>query len=228
MPLVTAAESATARCHAGGRFEDVLRRAVEEHKPRRILETGTHDGTGTTRMLADACAAFSPGALIVSIEADPALARVAQANRPDVAVFQGLSLPREMLPTVEIVAADLARLDAAEQDIVADYPAESRAEHYVGETDKPGADDLIGAVLGCEWRGCCDLILLDSAGHLGWREFAYVTALLQSPCLILLDDVRHVKHWRSLRRAKADTRRFRVLEDVPDERFGFALVHYCP
>jgi len=56
-----------------------------------------------------------------------------------------------------------------------------------------------------------DLVMLDSAGHMGFIEFKYVLSLLKGSCVFILDDVNHVKHYDSLRLMKNDSR-FNVLK----------------
>lgn len=74
--------------------------------------------------------------------------------------------------------------------------------------------------------GNADLIVLDSSGHLGFIEFNYILSLLRSPCIFVLDDTRHVKHFHSLKRIKEDSH-FNLLKES-DEKFGFCIAEWRP
>jgi ADP-heptose:LPS heptosyltransferase len=57
-------------------------------------------------------------------------------------------------------------------------------------------------------------------------EFNYLIERLQGPCYIILDDIRHIKHHRSLKQM-GDDLRFTILT-VSDEKFGFCIAKFTP
>jgi hypothetical protein len=85
-------------------------------------------------------------------------------------------------------------------------------------------DDLLGGCLR-EFGGRPDFVLLDSAGHMGHIEFAYLLSQLTGPCHIALDDIRHIKHHRSFRQIQSNPR-FELLVSS-NEKFGFCLANYA-
>src|ERR1700682_5661688 len=85
-------------------FARTLKRVFRERRPTRILETGTHLGTGTTRIIGEAIReAGLTGVQFISIEVNPDYVRQARENARatgiDVDIRHGLSVPRQLLPT---------------------------------------------------------------------------------------------------------------------------------
>jgi hypothetical protein len=203
-------------------FASVIADVVQRFNPKRILETGTHVGLGSTRVLAEAS---TPECRIVTIECDKENNRRAKENLKPFAdrvdCRLGLSLPRSSLPTAE----DIDKLiESTPQNMYVDRV------NYLAETDRPDiADDLIGKVLRDEWGGKADLILLDSAGHVGFAEFLYALGLIKSICIFVLDDVRHVKHWKSAECIrKMAIRGDAVILGDGDERHGWMIAMCQP
>ncbi|HLL91101.1 MAG TPA: hypothetical protein VK324_17510, partial [Tepidisphaeraceae bacterium] len=186
-----------------------IRALFEQIKPRRVIETGTYHGTGTTRALAEALRDVSPDAQFVSIEINPrhyakAVANLRTAKLP-VRVINGISVPRKLLPTLaQIEQQYVAEVQA--DGLYVDHDAPERAKLYHHETDYPEIeDDVLGTAL-AEFRSKPDVVLLDSGGHVGLVEFQYVTARLKGPCHVILGGTQHVRHHRSLTALKADSR----------------------
>jgi hypothetical protein len=214
----------------GGEFAARLRELILSHRPRRLIETGTYHGTGTTTIVAHALRdAGLDDATFFSVEVNPrhysrALAHVTRDNL-NVKLLNGLSVPRDLLPSRREIEQRLVRQVIADQLIV-DHEPERRVELYFRETDFPHLpDDLIGTVLS-EFGEKADFILLDSGGHMGYVEFKYVTSRLRAPCWIAMDDVMHVKHHQSFAEVQADAR-FRI-EHVGREKFGFCIARFTP
>jgi hypothetical protein len=70
-------------------------------------------------------------------------------------------------------------------------------------------------------RDANPLVLLDSAGGTGWLEFTTLReTMADRPYVLLLDDVHHVKHYRSLEHVRRDAT-FEILG--LDERHGWLL-----
>lgn len=199
-------------------------------RPRRIIETGTYLGTGTTATIASALQQVGLNdAVFFSIEVNPVHYRRAAANLERygqaVRLLHGLSLPRALLPTLDQIEQAYVRTVEADQ-VYIDHPPQDRAIRYHRETDFPDLpDDLLGRCLD-EFGGRPDFVLLDSAGHMGYAEFRYLIDRLRTPCYIALDDTRHIKHHRSLLQVRGDPR-FEVWVDSP-EKFGFCIARFVP
>jgi hypothetical protein len=142
-----------------------------------------------------------------------------------VTVLNGLSLPRALLPDREAIRRDLADANL-EKGLYVDFPENIRADCYFAETNHPELpDDLLGICLR-ECDGKPDLVVLDSARHIGFTEFRYLVDRLRGACLLALDDTRHVKHRESLQFMRNDPR-FRILLES-EEKFGFCLAGFTP
>jgi hypothetical protein len=188
-----------------GGFAAVLTRLARDRKPETVIETGAYHATGTTAAVLRGLKESGHACRFFSLEVNPEHCRTARHNLERsgdlerVTLLNGLSLPRNMLPTREALRRDLA--DAAlEPGLFVDFPENIRADAYHEETNFPDApDDLLGQCL-AECGDAPGLVILDSGGHIGFTEFAYVLERLRGPCVIALDDTLHVKHRESLRR----------------------------
>jgi hypothetical protein len=208
-------------------------------RPKRIIETGTYTGVGTTAIIASAIEdVLEQGGLradevrFFSIELNRTLVQRAEANLRDskldryVTLLQGLSVPRALLPTPSEIKARCVD-GIADLPIVADHHESDRVYRYYSETagHEGAEDDLLGRCLE-EFDGRPDFVLLDSGGHMGYVEFEYLIERLKGPCYIMLDDVFHVKHHLSFARMVHD-RRFDV-RCVNREKYGFAIARFEP
>lgn len=209
-------------------FASAIRAAILEHKPRRIVETGTFYGDGSTRIIVNALSeAGVHDYEFYTIEVDPVRAEGARKNLADtrVVVLNGLSVRHDMLLGPEAIGSECA--EAEEQGMTVDYPEHERRERYHDETDfKDRPEELLAKAL-ARFDGKPDFVLLDSAGHLGLIEFKYLLERLSGGCVIALDDIKHVKHYKSSRLIKADPR-FTVLREDMDDRFGFLIARFEP
>lgn len=218
--------------HADSLFARTIRELFVRTRPEKILETGTFMGTGTTAVIARALRDLAlDDAVFYSIEVNPGLHALARRNLEKegllgcVTLLNGLSVPRSLLPTREEIEMRTVREPQA-VSLYVDHPENDRVENYFRETDFPGvAEDLLGKVLGV-FSFSPDFVLLDSGGHMGYVEFDYVVGLLKGPCYVMLDDIRHVKHYRSFARLSADPR-FEVVV-AADEKAGFCLARFTP
>jgi len=199
-------------------------------RPTRIIETGTYRGTGTTTIIASAIRDLCiEKAQFVSIEVNPNNVKRARENLAKVGlsveILNGLSVPRSMLPTMEQIEQDLVKHVLAD-GLVVDHEEHERAELYFRETDFSGLpEDLLGQALR-RFDDKPDFVLLDSGGHMGFVEFRYVIERLAGPCHIALDDIYHVKHYRSFQEIKNDSR-FEVVA-ASEEKFGFCIARFNP
>ena len=212
-------------------FEHMLRQIIRQTKPGFIVETGTYLGQGTTRIISSA---LRENGLMqtkfYSVECNPEHHRQALDNLgkagllPFVKPLLGVSVPRSLLPDAQAIRE--ATIENASGEIFVDHHEENRIQLYLSETDHPELpDDLLGQCLR-ECDGRPGLLLLDSAGHMGNVEFNYVLKLLRGPTYIALDDIRHVKHARSVEQMKADPR-FQMLA-ITEEKFGSCLLKFNP
>jgi hypothetical protein len=197
-------------------LDKALRKFIAHARPRRIIETGTHLGLGSTLTI---CQALADNGLSLdqfySIEVNPDVYAQAWTNLGQHGfhprLLRGLSIPRSLLPS----EADLRR------EMTDQAAAALRRETYIPEA----LDDLLGFVL-ADLDYAPDFLFLDSAEHLGFIEFQYAFSRIKGPCYLALNAVRPVKHARSLQMVEADPR-FKLLELSLDNG-GFCLAHFQP
>ena len=213
-------------------FARTIRSLIARIRPKRIVETGTFQGTGTTAVIADSLRELGlRDTRFYSIEVNPGLHQLARRNLEKagllsyVRLMNGLSVPRRLLPDREDIERRTV-LETESQGLYVDHPLERRVDNYFQETDFPDvAEDLLARVL--DIFDCRpDFVLLDSGGHMGNIEFNYLIEQLKGSCYLMLDDIFHVKHHRSFTQLSADPR-FEVLEAVK-EKAGFCLAKFTP
>jgi hypothetical protein len=211
-------------------FARALKELFTRVRPRRIIETGTYRGTGTTAIIAGTIRdLFIEDAQFISIEVNPANVKRAKENLAkaglSVEIINGLSVPRSALPSLEQIERELVQNVLAD-GLVVDHEEHERAELYFRETDFTGLpEDVLGQVLR-RFDHRPDFVLLDSGGHMGYIEFRHVIDQLRGPCHLALDDIHHVKHHRSFQDIKQDPR-FEVVA-TSEEKFGFCIARFDP
>jgi hypothetical protein len=201
-------------------------RLLTRARPRRIIETGTCQGLGTTLAM---CQTLREGDLpsdqFYSIEANPELYAQAWNNLSQRGfhprLLRGLSIPRTLLPSEADLRSEVQRASG-----VSGAALHARVVALQKETHFPEAlDDLLGFVLRT-FDHAPDFLLLDSAEHLGFIEFQYAFSLIKAPCYLILNGVRQWKHARSLQIMESDSR-FKLLELVDDDG-GHCIAHFKP
>ncbi len=213
-------------------FARSIRDVFTKYRPKKIIETGTYLGTGTTSVIASILRQLNLNdTRFYSIEVNPQNVAQAQYNltqaglAPLVRLCHGLSVPRSVLPTVEQIEEACVR-NIEFDDIFVDHREHNRATLYYQETNFDGVEeDLLGKALNA-FEDRPDFVILDSAGHMGFVEFSYLLEKLKGPCIIALDDVYHIKHHKSFSQLKRDPR-FQVLADSR-EKFGFCIAQFTP
>jgi len=208
-------------------FSVAVHKLVSLKTPRKIIETGTHLGTGTTKIILSSLkAAGVTDAKFITMEVNPGCYFTAKANNvgENVDCRHGLSLPLSSMPTREHLRQVFA--NGTFDGIWLDNDPHLCADGYFGETNHLAEDDLLGKAL-TEFDNKPDMILLDSAGHLGYIEFLYCIDRIKAPCLIVLDDTQHCKHYRSLQYMKEHFEKFEIIVES-DEKFGFCIAVYKP
>ncbi|QWV93637.1 glycosyltransferase [Geomonas oryzisoli] len=215
-------------------FAGSIAQIFREHRPKKIIETGTYHGEGTTRVITSTLKQQGIDATFFSIECNPQNHAIARENLrrsgllPHVRLLNGISTPRAFLPTYQEIekkyVRNLEQLDF--DDVFIDHQEHQRALLYYKETDFSGVpEDLLGACL-AEFDNRPDFVLLDSGGHMGNVEFNYLIQKLEGPCFVALDDIYHIKHHESFRQMQKDPR-FKIVVSSR-EKFGFCIAYFTP
>src|SRR5207247_9108928 len=109
-------------------------------KPRKIIETGTYRGTGTTRIIASALRELNlKDAIFHSIEVNPTHLASAKENLARtgldsyVRLHHGLSVPRSLLPSIQDIERQTVQ-DIEFDDIYVDHKDSERARLYFLDT----------------------------------------------------------------------------------------------
>jgi hypothetical protein len=234
--------------HDCDELRQLLRDAVARYGIAHVVETGTHEGLGSTRFVAES---FPPERLpksFVTIEAGWRSWRRARRNLrqfPVVTPVWGHTL--EIRSAIEFVERDeCIRCHERYPDVFIDdvedpvgfYTRElngglssaprglhKRLAFAIDRRLRYGGEGLLAKSL-LQVREERPLIVLDSAGGTGLLEFRTVRETMGARAyLLLLDDVHHLKHFRSLEHVRRDSA-FEILG--LDERHGWMLAnHMC-
>lgn len=208
----------------GEGFKNALEQVVSQYSIHSIIETGTYLGMGSTRTLVELLNAKGVQYNLFTIEANPEFVEIAKKNLinfRNVNVINGYSIPKELIPTRAKTAQMLNELK--HEDIFVDFKEYERLDWYEQDNKYNVPDDMLRVVLRFfGWRA--DLILLDSSGSMGWIEFSYILSMVQGPCVFVLDDTNHVKHFKSLRFIKESPDFKIIVESL--EKFGFCIAEY--
>ena len=195
---------------------EISKRAPITH----ILETGTHIGLGSTKFIAEIFAAQSPPPqLFITVEANHRSWRQARENLkpfPFVTPLWGLSTTRQ--EALRFISNDPALQEHLKYpDIFIDdikdplkfYTSEIAGRLGRGRNPIEGIRQLLdrrrfyaGEDLLAKWlaafRSYTPLVVLDSAGGVGYLEFNTVLEHMAGhPYFLLVDDICHLKHFRS-------------------------------
>lgn len=176
-------------------FGQAIRQTILEIRPRIVLETGTHKGRGSTLTILNALKETFHPVDFYSMEINTDTYQMAvqflRDKTPDnvtLKLFNGISVPRSMLPTPEQIQYRLSRRD------MFGLTCKFDTRKFVHEVRHHEAvdDDILGQIL-IDHKP--DLILLDSAGHMGYIEFRYLMHWMKDTSfMLMLDDVRSIKH----------------------------------
>lgn len=199
---------------AGSAFMDAITDLIWTEKLNKIIETGSYHGTGTTRAIRNG---MTGGEEVYSIEVNPAHHRIAKKNNADSGInfLLGLSVPNSMKPVS-------STFDVPDWVII-DHQPNVRDGLYTREIMFNVPDDMLRyAMSKVDFRP--DLVILDSAGHMGLIEFKYLMTLVpdDNTFYLALDDTNHVKHYDTLQIIQADERFTEVFST--DEKFGSVIV----
>lgn len=197
-------------------FNRTLTEFVRGRGITKVVETGTYKGTGTTTAIAEGMKEFT-AARMITIEVNPDYYRQAKRNLlkyPFVKCWNGLSVGRPELPTdISFNVPDF---------VIVDHLPETRSQKYLSEVMYNVPDNYLEKALQ-HFDNKPDLVLLDSAGHMGWIEFNYLIKRAKTPFALALDDTLHVKHYDSMQYVIAHPEQFQVIWESND-KFGSALI----
>lgn len=195
-----------------------IRELICKYHPANILETGTYHGLGTTSAVLHALNECKVDFWsFITIESDKENFRQATKNLDWVqkngsfVMINANSLPHELMPR---------RVYAVPEHVITDYADPTK---YLEEVPKDVDDDgLDRAMKMLNYRP--DMVILDSAGHIGFLEFEYVCKLSESSFLLILDDTLHRKHYDTMEFIRANPTDFQIIMES-DEKFGHAVIH---
>ncbi len=172
-------------------FRDVVRRLVKEHGIDEVVETGTYLGTGSTSVFA------GEDLNVFTVECNVNHLLQAAENlkgMSNVCFIHGLSLKRES------IISGLMSMEFPKGGI---YDSPNPKVFYIQEANQPVlVEDALSLLSKNESR---QLVFLDSGGGLGYLEFLEFMSWplsVRRHKVLLLDDVTHVKHARSVQSLK--------------------------
>jgi hypothetical protein len=232
-------------------FREVLNKLIREHQIQYYFESGTFNGLGSTTLISESIQnAGIQNPVFYTLERDPYFYGQACENLnkfPFVKVFNGLSVDEKA--AVKFLQNDDFLINHQQHPDIYIDNLENPRQFYLNEIagnlsrkngsgkgrgilskilsafapGKPEQQNLIGTHL-AEMKDKKPLILLDSAGGIGYLEFSMVREVMgENPYFIILDDTHHIKHWRSRRDVLADSR-FTIIHD--DTKHGRTIASY--
>lgn len=206
---------------------DALTACIDKENIRYTIETGTYVGLGSTQMIAEVFLRSGHPELFVTIEANWSSwikARKNLAKYDFVTAVWGKSVAEE--EAVRFIEEDPVLQQHREYPDVWIDDVEDPRKFYINEIQgrlgggsspidrcirmcaKPffySGDDLLRKYL-FRFRHLKPLVVLDSAGGTGYLEFSILLTLMDDkPYLVLLDDIHHLKHFRSLREIESNS-----------------------
>lgn len=199
-------------------FKQVLTDLFSVNQISYIIETGTWLGTGSTQTLASSFPKAHPPKIYYTIEGNLTFHIIAHFNLrkwPFVKPLWGDTVAKDK--ALAFIKEDEAlKNHECYPDVFIDT-LDNPIQFYTNEIEgKLGKNAIISVV---DWFGETflsrpqdllyqlvnkhrddkPLILLDSAGGIGWLEYQVVRDTLgQRPYWLILDDIHHLKHFRSL------------------------------
>lgn len=211
----------------GSQFNQKVAEIIVSRKLRRVIETGTQFGTGSTRAILSGLKKLGGKYRFITIEVNPQFHKQAMSNNlkeVNVEFWNGLSVSHSQKPVdITFNVPDF---------VVVDHLPQNRTKLYMREVNFNVPDNLLDHALQ-EFYYEPDLVLLDSAGHMGLIEFKYLMERAKSSYILALDDTDHGKHYESLEFIRANPKRFEILWNVrgvtypgtcEKEKFGSAII----
>lgn len=231
MRLLSEATHAAMPMHDDLDLQKLLRDIVTAEKFKYVVETGTFDGLGSTTLVAESFPKHLFPQTFVTIEADWKRWRQAMRNVkrfPFVKCLWGNSVEKKQ--AIDFIQKDDFLLNHEKYDDIfidnLNNPVEFYTKEVLGELGKKGfrnpisyffdrknqyqGDGLLGKWLR-KVKAHNPLVILDSAGGIGLLEFSILLEEMDDlPYVVLLDDVQHIKHYRSVKIIEKDPK-FQVL-----------------
>ncbi len=246
MKLLSGLPGASMSITASARLRLLLKETLREKTTTHVLETGTFHGLGSTTFIAEAFPNERPPEAFVTIEANWVSWKHAKRNLGGFSFVKplwGRTIPVKRA-LVFIESDDFLHNHRKYPDIYIDDIKDpirfygNEVEGKLGGTLKHpthllrwpidrlfsyAGDNLLEKYV-CEFRSTEPLIVLDSAGGIGFLEFSIVEEeMREHQYLLLLDDINHIKHYRSYRHIKADSQ-FTLIGE--DEHEGWLLASH--
>ena len=224
---------------------NVLTECIDAEKVTAVIETGTYLGLGSTRTIAEAFLKTSLPNEFITIEANWSSWRKARQNLSQynfVKALWGKSVAQQ--DAIRFISNDLVLKQHEKYpdiwiDDISD-PGRFYIEEIMGKLGDDGhrdfdlvrtclkpfiyrGEDLLKKYLG-RFRELKPLIVLDSAGGIGYLEFTIVLEIMSHHnYLILLDDIHHLKHFRSFQKISSD-KKFTII--ALNEEDGWVLAKH--
>lgn len=189
----------------GDKFNTKITEFVKEKSFKKLIETGTCFGTGSTRAILDGLTGEFD---FYSIEADPERYEIAKKNLKGVKgihLINGLSVAKSQIPVS--LSEDFPEF------VVIDHQPKNRLQLYIQEVNHNVSDHALDAALKA-FDYMPDFVLLDSAGYMGFIEFKYLLERVKAPFYLALDDTDHIKHYESMMYIRANPDRFEIIWEV--------------
>lgn len=211
----------------GSEFNHKLEEIIYLRNCRNVIETGTQYGTGSTRAILSGLKKLGSDHQFITIEVNPDFHRQAIANNireMGVEFWNGLSVSHTQKPVdITFNVPDF---------VVVDHLPQNRTKFYQREVNFNVPDNLLDQALQVfDYKP--DLVLLDSAGHMGFIEFKYLMERVKGPFILALDDIDHGKHYESMEFIRTNPKKFEVIWQVrgitypgesEKEKFGSAII----
>ncbi len=183
-----------------------IRTLVGQEVITKVIETGTYMGLGTTKAVLKGMREHEMEFEFYSIEVNPQYAKMAMKNNVGVKglhILNGLSVPKSQLPTDATFNVP--------NHVIVDYKPHERFKNYMAEVSHNVPDCLLKVAIE-KLDGIPELVILDSAGHMGLIEFKYLMSLVpHHEFYLLLDDIGHVKHYETLQLIKSNESKYNVI-----------------
>lgn len=208
-------------------FEETINSLIKDYKLQEIIETGTFNGLGSTLIFA------KTGLRTISMESCKAHYEMAKnnlQNYPNVELHYASSLSikemEQFIQKDDIYNSDLVVLKKIKVDgLDANNNLNLSKSFYINEIKgfadgPPPVEDLLLQLVDNNNK---QLVFLDSAGGVGYLEFKKFLNLKPEKLknkVLVLDDVSHVKHYRSVVELKQKSYR---VEISPDQRFAYCI-----
>jgi hypothetical protein len=198
---------------SSGAFNEALEAFVANQRIKTVIETGTYLGEGTTKAIIKGLQSHGEPFQFFSIEVNPSHYSKAVMNVgkiEGVFLLNGLSISKSDLPK-QVEFTDFPEW------VVVDYQEKVREKSYITEVNYNVKDNILYECL--KAVDCKpDLVVLDSAGHIGEIEFDELMKWVQGKFYLALDDINHVKHYKTVQKIKQDER-FKIVWETSD-KFG--------